>query len=274
MLSHVSESEVITDAVPYKAINGYEKLSSALVGVIKNSDPCFTIGIYGEWGTGKTTLMKMVKKELKETNKTDLPKILPIWFDAWRYEREEHLAVIAILETIAHEIEEYPEVRRRFVKVKKMLVDFSTISFNMMSNVLGTGLSVKDMVKIISKNTKLARGEKKPIIYFDLLNAIRDAMKEIISKNEEFRMVVFVDDLDRCSPEKALQVLESIKIFFDIPGFIYVLGISHETLSSLINYVYRELKVEGREYIKKIIQVPITLPAWKRSTWENYLKKN
>ena len=88
-------------------------------------------------------------------------------------------------------------------------------------------------------------------------------MKKIREEDGCYRIVVFIDDLDRCSPQKALEVLESIKVFLDICGFVYVLGISYETTSELINYVYKELSIDGKDYIKKIIQVPISLPSWR-----------
>lgn len=271
MLSRVSKSKVITDVPSIGAINDYEELSSVLTGVIKNSDPQFTIGIYGEWGTGKTTLMNMVRDKLKETKETDQPKTLPVWFDAWRYEGEKQLAVIAILKTIVHEIEEYPETDDNFRKFKGAIVGITTTIIDIVSNMMGAGVSTSEIQKNISDKSKLTSGEEEPTIYFDLLNEIKKAMNEIRDKNKEFRMVVFVDDLDRCSPLKALRVLESIKIFFDISGFIYVLGISHETLSNLINQVYKKFGIEGREYIKKIIQVPITLPSWELCHMEKLL---
>ncbi|MGE5633895.1 MAG: P-loop NTPase fold protein [Deltaproteobacteria bacterium] len=75
-------------------------------------------------------------------------------------------------------------------------------------------------------------------------------------------MVVFVDDLDRCSPKKTLEVLESIKIFLGMEGFIYVIGMSHDIVTKLIDIEYKESSVKGEHYIKKIIQIPITLPKW------------
>ena len=272
MLSRVSESKVIADTVSVRAINDYENLSSALTGVIENSFPCFTIGIYGEWGTGKTTLMNMVKNKLEKTPETDLPKILPIWFDAWRYAGEKQLAVIAILRTIAHKIKEYPEADDTFCRIKKFLAGASITSFDILSHMIGMGMSAK-MIQENFSESKPTSDEEESTIYFDLLNEIKNAMEKIRIKNKEFRMVVFVDDLDRCSPLKALQVLESIKTFFNIPGFIYVLGISHETLSNLIDQIYKDSKVEGREYIKKIIQVPITLPSWEIEHMEELLEE-
>ena len=105
---------------------------------------------------------------------------------------------------------------------------------------------------------------EKDTIYFDGLNAITKKMTEIRAKRggKNYRIVVFVDDLDRCSPKKALEVLESIKVFLDIEGFIYVLGISHKTIDRLITKAYKETGIIGSEYIKKIIQIPIKLPSW------------
>ena len=80
--------------------------------------------------------------------------------------------------------------------------------------------------------------------------------------NHNFRIVVFVDDLDRCSPKKTLEVLESIKVFLGMEGFIYVIGISHDIVIKLIDIEYEKSGVKGEQYIKKMIQIPITLPKW------------
>ena len=69
--------------------------------IIKNSEPKFTLGIYGEWGTGKSTLMKCIKEKLELDNEE---KFLTVWFNAWRFEREEHFATMALMKTIGYEM--------------------------------------------------------------------------------------------------------------------------------------------------------------------------
>lgn len=87
-------------------------------------------------------------------------------------------------------------------------------------------------------------------------------MRRIIDENPSNRVVVFIDDLDRCSPNKALEVLESVKVFLGIDGFIYIMGISHETIAKLISAEYEKSGVRGEQYIKKIIQIPIHIQQW------------
>ncbi len=77
-------------------------LSDVLVRTIQGSNPRFTIGVFGDWGTGKTTLMRLIQKQLQEKN--DETKMVTVWFNAWRYEREEQFAVIPLLKTIAYAI--------------------------------------------------------------------------------------------------------------------------------------------------------------------------
>ena len=63
---------------------------------------------------------------------------------------------------------------------------------------------------------------------------------------------------NRCSPKKTLEILESIKVFLGMDGFIYVIGMSHDIVSKLIEIEYDKSGVKGEQYIKKIIQIPIT----------------
>ena len=99
-------------------------------------------------------------------------------------------------------------------------------------------------------------------LYFDGFDDIKNEIHKIRMNNPNFKIVVFVDDLDRCSPKKALEVLESIKVFLGMEGFIYIIGLSHDIVTKLIDIEYEKNGVKGEQYIKKIIQIPITLPKW------------
>src|SRR5215213_2162300 len=82
---------------------------------------------------------------------------------------------------------------------------------------------------LTSSNMKALPEEDKDTIYFHGLKQIEDAMNKVLEESHESRIVVFIDDLDRCSPKKALEVFESIKVFLGIKGFVYIIGLSHET---------------------------------------------
>ena len=75
---------IITDNFSKEPILDFDSYSDAIVKMIKNSYPNFTIGIFGEWGTGKTTLMKSIEKKIGKNDQD----IITVWFDAWKYENE------------------------------------------------------------------------------------------------------------------------------------------------------------------------------------------
>jgi predicted KAP-like P-loop ATPase len=101
-------------------------------------------------------------------------------------------------------------------------------------------------------------------------------MDEILA-NQNFkdsRIVIFVDDLDRCSPEKTLEVFESIKVFLDIRGFIFILGLSREALDKLIVAKFEKMglkEISGEDYIRKIIQVEIRIGKWENESIGNLI---
>ena len=92
-----------------------------------------------------------------------------------------------------------------------------------------------------------------------------------INKENNLRIVVFIDDLDRCAPDKVLEVLESIKIFLGISGFIYVLGLNQNVIETCINNKYKDLNIKGEDYVKKIIQIPFRIPEWREKELKNYV---
>jgi hypothetical protein len=94
------------------------------------------------------------------------------------------------------------------------------------------------------------------------------------------RLVVFVDDLDRCLPNKAIEVLEAIKLFMDVPGYIFVLGLDRDMIARSIETRYRErfpidadrsLAFDGSKYLEKIIQVPFRIPPIEPEVMEEFV---
>jgi hypothetical protein len=86
--------------------------------------------------------------------------------------------------------------------------------------------------------------------------AMADWMKESRGVRAGRMLVVFVDDLDRCSPENVFQVFEAMKLYLDAPGFVFVVGYDHNVISDAILHEkkYGEA-VKSQDYIEKIVQI-------------------
>lgn len=270
---------ILIDDVEENPTDDFTSLSITIANIIKDSTPHFTIGIYGEWGTGKTTLMKAIEKNLStEGVPKNEQKILPVWFNAWQYDREEHLATISLMKTVAYEMSGH----KKFDAISKTILKGLTIlgkdlTQNLIQEIVSKGGFEKedDLEEKINHLNELYRDS----IYFDGLKKIKQQMEDIRkSGGKDFRVVIFIDDLDRCSPDKALEILESIKLFLGMEGFIFVVGLSHKTVTELITKAYAATGVKGEDYIKKIIQIPIKIPAWSQESIldliENKIKMN
>jgi hypothetical protein len=277
-----SESDVQTKLVQQSIlIDDYEKnptlefesLGYTIANIIKNTQPRFTIGIYGEWGTGKTTLMKAVEASLNDES-NQRQKTLCIWFNAWRFEREERLAITALLKSIAFSMQGH----EKFDTLSKIIFRGLTILGKEVEQKMILDALVKEsgVNELIDKRIQFFNQVEKRSIYFEGINEIRKEMQKIrqMENSEDIRVVVFIDDLDRCSSSKALEVLESIKVFLDIDGFVYVVGLSHKTVIKLITQAYDETGIRGEDYIKKIIQIPIRIPKWSPDSIINLMETN
>jgi hypothetical protein len=117
------------------------------------------------------------------------------------------------------------------------------------------------------------------ILYYDANLFLERAIKDLRTRkdgslDDEFRIVVFIDDLDRCAPEKALEVLESIKTFFDIEGFVFVAGINQKTIDTLTNKKYHDNPhIAGSEYVRKIFQLQFAIPDFREVDIAAFFRK-
>jgi formylglycine-generating enzyme required for sulfatase activity len=111
------------------------------------------------------------------------------------------------------------------------------------------------------------------------------AFGEALELAEVERLVVFVDDLDRCLPEKAIEVLEAIKLFLEVKGAVFVLGMDREVVERGVQARYREwfglrgpegerleLPIRGDAYLQKMVQIPFHLPPLTVDDVEGYIE--
>jgi hypothetical protein len=208
-------------------------------------------------------------------------------FNAWRFEREPQL-LIPLLDTVRA-----PLVRGSDAvgssKDRKEKIWSIAVRVGRVVRALATGLSAQvglpgavtvsyDAGAALAALSSPADPQNSQSLYVaafvELDRAFRDLSAAGIS-----RLVVFVDDLDRCLPVNALQVLESMKLFFDLPGFIFVVGLDEDIVDRAIRAKFasendpaaqatgqepadapRLPQQLGREYVKKIFQVPYSIP--------------
>jgi hypothetical protein len=264
-----------------KILLEFPKYITTLYTLILNSTPRYTLGIYGDWGTGKTTLMKNVMSLLESQGCNCME------FNAWRFAHEERHATYPLMLSIMTKILENSNVQQSLQKGK--LEKFKLKIWQVIKGLKGSvTLKIPELAEFnlqIDPSTmtpeneqkidilKLADKTKPPLL--EGIEIIRAMLDEVNGpkENSKLRLVIFIDDLDRCTPEKATEIFESVKVFFDIEGIVFVFGLSQTIIEAAINLKYEHFKgaFDGRSYLKKIIQVPFTLPTWSEEDIEKFV---
>ena len=228
---------LVKDEPADKLIFGFEKFVDQIVDVLQDekTPTPYVVGIHGEWGSGKTSLIKGIKKALDEKIKdTDWTTME---FDAWEYERTD--VVTALLRHIQ-------------IKYKKSCQKTQAFASSIGSFVLDAALR-----KTIGLSKKEAQSHFEQFI--DTIPTIKNNLEKI---TKDSRLVVFVDDLDRCNIDNILDVLEAIKMFFTAKGVIFIVAVDMKKIERAwqLRYNKDEGLVEGRDHIDKIFQLKLSLP--------------
>lgn len=255
---------------------GYDGYAQALADIINDSTPQFAIGVFGGWGSGKTTLMQEVR------NRVDNSNAVCVDFSAWRYEKEDHL-IIPLLATIKDALADWSNDQNNPQLKEKIQSAMRTISSVITSLVAGLGVkcgipsafelsfSMSRALDEAANQDEIEHSEDTRLtsIYYSCFEALRRGFSDVFGEDTERRVVIFVDDLDRCLPGGVLQVLESMKLFFDLHGFVFVVGLDQPVVEWCVDQVYKTQDVNskgnpsyqfrGSDYIKKIFQVPFSL---------------
>lgn len=234
--------KILTDDIEIEPTYDFNRYAETIVNIVLDSHPRFSIGIYGKSGTGKTNLTDLIYQRLMNGSNASLQSVR---FNAWRYERASQFIGISLMKTIAYALAD--ELKYR--EIKSLLLRSLSSNRNYM----------KDIGLVQAGTERDAEAEAdRDTIYYEGLDNIQREMKLIIKEEPKSRVVVFIDDLDRCSPATIMQAFESVKVFLEIVGFIYIIALNEQVLSSKIGSEYGDKMT--KRYIRDLIQVPIELP--------------
>lgn len=213
-----------------------------------NGKSGLVIGLFGEWGTGKTSVVNMAENEIKRLSEKDENKPLIVRFSPWNYTDKNNLISLffqdlkiklynqsgkSYYEKIADALEEYSEA-----------VDLLNYVPLMGSGVVST---IKTILKIITKKTS-----KK-----STLNETRKALEKALTEVNK-QIIVVIDDIDRLTNVQIRDIFQLVKQVADFPNVIYLLVMDRNVVQRALAEVHN--LEEGNEYLEKIIQVPIELP--------------
>lgn len=251
-----------------------------------------TIGVFGDWGSGKSSLMLLMKEGVDQWMNDDANKkemVAQIQFNSWQFESYEDTK-LTLIETVLTEIEK--DLKKKQGSIKNGIEFLKKIKY------------LKPGVFFLKKIGKQIVPEE----FLDLFPTKEDWKKELIDDDarvlidevskgnatkfiERFRkdfekivegadyrsIIVYIDDLDRCEPTRIIQCLEAVKLFMNVKRTAFIIGADERIIEHAIEERYKH-KIERNtisspysDYMEKLIQLPYRIPRLSYSEQETYI---
>lgn len=262
---------------------GRNQYVATFLEMLDNVYENFTIFINGDWGTGKTFLVKQIytlltyyneyiKEELKGYN-TQLDQVLqkdsfkdlkleknfvPIYYNAWN--NDSHIDPI---NSIIFNIIKEHDILKDYQKESSDVID-KIASVLDMANIWSNG-SVKELVSTFKRKDIIPEITTMENLK-ETLNLLLD--KLLVERGD--KLVIFVDELDRCNPIYSIKLLERIKHFFDHENIIFVFSVNENELTNTISNYYGQ-NFDSHRYLNKFFDISIDLPKVNISNYMEYL---
>ena len=266
----------------------FEAISASVARVIRDAgDAPLTVGVHGDWGAGKSSVLLMLENEFADDDRTSVVR-----FNGWLFQGLEDAKTV-VIETI---VDQLLRDRATSTKLKdaslKLLkrVDLMKVaskagglaltgltgipSPDMVSGIMDMGkrllaagedIDVSDVTGFVNGVTGCL-GEAEAETLPTHIHAFRDEFIELLRAADIDRLVVVVDDLDRCLPETAIETLEAIRLFLFVPGAAFVIAADEGMIEYAVRSHFPDLPLSSgpstyaRNYLEKLIQVPFRLP--------------
>ncbi|WDF64103.1 KAP family P-loop NTPase fold protein [Flavobacterium sp. KACC 22763] len=253
LLSNLPIEDLTSQTDYLGIIDKGDLIKTFLKGNKDQFDEIKMFSLYGEWGSGKSSLMKYLEKELKGDFNT-------FFFEAWEFEKDENLAM-SLLEFITYKRKDtteefFDDILKYGGRILRGLGKSIKLNIPLFTNGPAIELDPSAFVEEVSKSEELT--------FYKALGNFKTEfirLEDNITKGDNPKYnIVFIDDLDRCEPEQVLNLLSAIKLFFTYGcKTIFFCGVDKKAVGQAVKTKYGEIVI-AHEYLEKIFDISFSMP--------------
>ena len=262
-----------------------EALIEEVGEAVATCKPPQVFGVHGDWGLGKTSFLHQVRYHLTGDNPQSLaaqnaPRrskpsghIETVWFDAWRYHAEA-VPVVALLQEMRAQMSDKALRKSAAKRLGEVAVKGTLLGLDELTKKIGLQYAKFQQASRQWDAENLAATLPSDSLRQNLQETIRlllpDAEDAAEDESSASRLVVFVDDLDRCEPEAAYRLLEGLKVYLTLNNCVFVLGLNQKAVEGAIasrlaagqtdENARQDAQVRAASYLEKICQNVWHLP--------------
>jgi hypothetical protein len=245
--------------------------------LIKQIEGPFVLALDSPWGTGKTTVVRMLRRSL------EIDGFQCVYFNAWKddYVTDPLIPMVSAIDELKSDDDSANESFRTCMAVVKKAV--GPIAKRALKAAIKVGtMGVLDVDEVIEEATADAASEaasdlidafqKEKASLEQFRNALEKAVGKLSENDPPRPLIFFIDELDRCRPSYAIELLERVKHLFDVPNMVFVLSIDKKQLEAITAAVYGE-RIDAPEYLRRFIDLEYALPALHTKSYTRELIK-
>lgn len=283
---------ILTDNETKVDLLNNEAIAATIVKLLRERpDRPVTVGVHGDWGAGKSSILEMIEAGLEAEE-----KILCLKFNGWRFQGFEDAKIALIEGIVTGLIEKRPMLTKAGEAVKAV---FRRIEWLKVAKKAGglaftafTGIPTPDQIQgivatvegLFADPAQLATKENMDAALAGVkgllksapesttnvpeeINAFRKAFDDLLTKASIEQLVVLIDDLDRCLPDTAIETLEAVRLFVFTSRTAFVVAADEAMIEYAVRKHFPDLpdttgpQTYARNYLEKLIQVPFRIPA-------------
>src|ERR1019366_9004218 len=269
-----------------------EPIAKTIVALLrKHPDHPITIGVHGDWGAGKSSILEMIEAELSEQD-----RVLCLKFNGWRFQGFEDAKIALIEGIVTGLLDKRPlltkatasvkEIFRRIdlLKLAKRAGGLAVAAYGAYTGNPHLGIAglvgtlegtLSDPANFTKENVQAAITGAKDLLKDgshttnvpDEIAGFRKAFDDLLKDAGIDQLIVLIDDLDRCLPDTAIETLEAVRLFVFTSRTAFVVAADEAMIEYAVRKHFPDLpdttgqQTYARKYLEKLIQVPFRIPA-------------
>ena len=240
-----------------------DKISSLVDHLAK--DKHFCLALNGEWGSGKTFVMQMLQEKFKE-----YPEYIVINYDAWKnnFYSDPLIAILyCVLDGVKEYVSQQPEIDKKLKSgALKTLKSWGKEVLTELKNMGGKfrifAGAIEGIANILMASGKLVKHQRLADFqsYQSLLDEIKQQLNDITStkiyEEKQTKLIIMVDEIDRCLPDEQLMVLERLHHLFEVNSCAVIVAVNQNSIAATVHTLYG---IKGYEYLRKFFDFTFKL---------------